>query len=41
MLTHIPGVERVQAILFGMVEEEQGRPAGEDGQPTDPLPAPR
>ncbi len=30
VLTDIPSVERVQAILFGLVEEEQRRLAGED-----------
>jgi uncharacterized membrane protein YdbT with pleckstrin-like domain len=31
VLTDIPGVERVQAILFGLVEEEQHRLGGEGG----------
>ena len=30
VLADIPSVERVQAILFELVEEEQGRLAGED-----------
>ncbi len=30
VLTDIPSVERVQAILFGLVEDEQRRLAGED-----------
>jgi len=30
VLSDIPSVERVQAILFGLVEEEQRRLAGED-----------
>ena len=30
VLTDIPSVERVRAILFGLVEEEQRRLAGED-----------